>query len=285
MTPPRRLAVVANLRKPGVREAQDRLIGRLRPPFELTTEDLDAFEGLRGRAADLVLVLGGDGAILSVARRLCGDSVPVLGINFGKLGFLAGVRARELDAAVERLLVAGDFRVSPRMLLRVEAEHADGRRSGPFRALNEAVVERWDARALAISLEVDGTTATTYRGDGLIVATPTGSTAHSLAAGGPIVEPSLAAFVVSPMCPHSLTNRPVVLGSDRKLALVVGGGAEHPGLAVDGQTLVPLASGDRVTIERDERVLNLAMPRDLSHFDVLRERLHWAGQPPYEGPV
>ena len=281
-TPPRSLLVVASLRKSGALDARERLLGLLGPEFEAISTDLDAFDGLHGANPDLAIILGGDGALLSLVRLLDGSPVPVLGINFGKLGFLSGLRASELDWAAEELLQHGRYNISTRMLVKATVQHADGRVSGPFQGLNEVVVERWDARALSIVLHVNGELATTYRGDGLIVATPNGSTAHSLAAGGPIVEPELAALVVCPMCPHSLTNRPVVLSSESALEMHVGPGSTHPGLAVDGQAVVRLAEGDRVQVCRAEAVLNLVVPHGRTYFDMLRTRLHWAGQPPYE---
>lgn len=282
MTAQRRIYIVGDAAKVGVREAAERIGALVRDRVDVLGVDLDGTVDASGIDADLFVVLGGDGAILSAVRRLGERDVPVLGVNLGKLGFLAGVRATELDAAVEGILVGGRFTVSRRMRLEAVVRHADGRVAEPLRGLNDAVVERWDPRSLSIDLRVDGAPATTYRGDGVIVATPTGSTAHSLAAGGPIVEPEMEAFVVSPMCAHSVANRPLVLRADQEVVLRVGPGSRRPGLAVDGQLLVDLEEGDTVTVRRAARGVSLAFPEDRTFYDVLRTRLHWAGQPPYE---
>ena len=282
MTPPRRIYVLGDAAKAGVRVAADRIALLLRGRAEVLGVDLDGTVDASGIDADLFVVLGGDGAILAAVRRLGERDTPILGVNLGKLGFLAGVRAAELDAAVEEVILRGRFTVSHRMRLEAMVRHADGSTEGPLRGLNDAVVERWDPRSLSIDLRVDGAPATTYRGDGVIVATPTGSTAHSLAAGGPIIEPEMEAFVVSPMCAHSVANRPLVLRADQEVLLRVGPGSRRPGLAVDGQLLVDLEEGATVTVRRAARGVSLAFPEDRTFYDVLRTRLHWAGQPPYE---
>lgn len=283
MSAPPRVFIVGRRDQPGVEAAMQRMRTLLGDRVKVEGADLDGKTDLSKVDVDLLVVLGGDGALLRAARKLEGNPVPVLGVNFGKLGFLAGIRASGIERAVEDVIVGGGFRVSVRMMIEATVQHADGRSEGPHRALNDVVVERWDARSLSIHLTVDGETATTYRGDGLIVATPTGSTAHSLAAGGPIVEPGLCAIVVSPMCAHGLTNRPLVLSAESELVLEVGPGSQRPGMAVDGQVLVALAQGDRVTVRRSQVRFHLASPRTLGHFEVLRSRLHWAGAPPEEG--
>ena len=282
MNAPRRIFVLGDAEKPGVREAAARLSDLLLGRAEVLGVDLDGRSDPSAVDADLFIVLGGDGSILSALRRLGGRDAPVLGVNLGKLGFLAGVRGNDLEAAVEDVLLGGRIELSRRMRLEASVVRADGRVEGPYLGLNDAVVERWDPRSIAIDLRVDGVLATTYRGDGLIVATPTGSTAHSLAAGGPIVEPQLEAFVVSPMCAHSVSNRPLVFRADQVLDLRVGSGSRRPGLAVDGQVLVDLNEGDVVSVRRAARPASLAFPRGRTFYDVLRTRLHWAGQPPYE---
>jgi NAD+ kinase len=280
--PPLALYVVGDGARAGVGAAAARVTELARTRCRLVGVDLSGTEDLAQVQADLLAVLGGDGAILSAARRLGANPVPVLGVNFGKLGFMAGLRSSELEANADALFSGRSLSVSRRMRLETHVEHADGRRSGPYLALNDAVVERWDARSMAVELWVDGECATTYRGDGLIVATPTGSTAHSLAAGGPIVEPCMEAFVVSPICAHSVSNRPLVLRADQELCLRVGPGTSRPGLAVDGQVLVDLAVGDEVCVRRAASPVHLAVPSGRTFFEVLRTRLHWAGQPPYE---
>jgi NAD+ kinase len=274
--------IVGDAERPGVTEASERLQTALRGRVEVLGADLAGTTDLASTTASLVVVLGGDGSILSAARRLAANPVPVLGINLGQLGFLAGARAVELERAAQELIVARNYRVSRRMRLAATLHRAGGGDDAPLVGLNDAVVERWDARSLSVDLIVDGEPATTYRGDGVIVATPTGSTAHSLAAGGPIVEPEMEALVVSPICAHSVSNRPIVLGGEQVVRLRVRGGSRRPGLAVDGQSLVDLRDGDEVEIRRAPNPFRLAMPRGRRFFEVLRTRLHWAGQPPYE---
>jgi NAD+ kinase len=274
--------VVGDPAHEGVADAAKRLIDSIGGRVEVRKVDLVEGTDLSATDASLVVVLGGDGAILAAARRLGANPAPVLGINFGKLGFLAGLRAIELETAVADVIVARNYRVSRRMRLVATVRRADGVVEPPQRGLNDAVVERWDARSLSVDFIVDGELATTYRGDGVVVATPTGSTAHSLAAGGPIVEPEMEAFVVSPICAHSVSNRPLVLGAEQVILLRVGGGSKRPGLAVDGQVLENLREGDEVEIRRSPHAFHLAVPKGRRFFEVLRSRLQWAGQPPYE---
>lgn len=278
-----RVWLVGTRRRAVVAEAVDRLAGLFTERTRVVGRTLDEESSLADVDADLVVVLGGDGAILSTVRRLEGREIPLLGINFGKLGFLAEVRASELRRAAEETLVPGGFRVSSRMLSEAEIHHPDGRREGPFRGLNDTVIERWNSRTLTITLHVSGLRATTYRGDGLVVSTPTGSTAHSLAAGGPIVEPGVSAFVVTPICAHGLTTRPLVLAPEQEIVMTVEAGESKPGLVVDGHTVRELMPGTEVHVRRSERHVLLAGPRYRSYFDVLKARLLWAGQPPYEG--
>ena len=274
--------IVGDAARAGVAEAAERLAAALHGRAEVLGSDLTGKGDLSSTTASLVVVLGGDGAILSAARRLGANSAPVLGVNLGQLGFLAGIRAVELERGAQEVIVARNYRVSRRMRLSATLRRAGGEAQAPLVGLNDAVVERWDARSLSVDLIVDGEPATTYRGDGVIVATPTGSTAHSLAAGGPIVEPEMEALVVSPICAHSVANRPIVLGGEQVVRLRVRGGSRRPGLAVDGQSLVDLNEGDEVEIRRAPNPFRLAMPRGRRFFEVLRTRLHWAGQPPYE---
>ncbi len=278
-----RVYLVGDESRPRVARALKRLQNLLQGRAELVGVDAFGAADLGDVQADLIVVLGGDGAILAATRRLGPSATPVVGVNFGKLGFLAALRARELERVAEDVVAARRYRVSRRMTLEATLHRARGGVEGPVRGLNDAVIERWDARSLAVDFLVDDELATTYRGDGVIVATPTGSTAHSLAAGGPIVEPAVEALVVSPICPHSVSNRPLVLGPDQTVRLRVGGGSRRPGLAVDGQVMFDLELGDEVVVKRCAHPVHLAMPADRSFFEVLRTRLQWAGQPPYEG--
>jgi NAD+ kinase len=226
--------------------------------------------------ADLALILGGDGAILSSARRLGRNQVPAIGVNLGKFGFLAEVSPEQLRERFDDIL-AGRYRVSSRMRLSCALEQG-GRTVAEDLALNDVVVSRGAlSRLVAIGLVVDGMRATTYNGDGVIVSTPTGSTAHSLSAGGPVIDPRLEAFAVTPICPHTLTNRPLVLPAGCVVELCLDAAPVNVGLTVDGQVYREMGRGDRVIIRRaatDFRLIDLGIR---TYYDTLREKLHWSG--------
>lgn len=224
------------------------------------------------RRADLLVVLGGDGTLLSMARAAEARAVPILGINLGTLGFLAEVSVDEMEPALARAL-AGEMRVERR--LRLTVEHLrEGRVVGRWLALNDAVVAASLARLIEIETRADGQLVTTYHADGLIVATPTGSTAYSLSAGGPILLPGLGAFVLTPICAHTLSQRPLVVPDAAVLEIAPRAGAPAR-LTVDGQEGVELAPGDRVRVERSEHPLLLLVSPERSRFDVLRAKLRW----------
>jgi len=224
------------------------------------------------RRADLLVVLGGDGTLLAMARALDARPVPILGINLGTLGFLAEVSVDEIELALARAL-AGEMRVERRMRLAVEHVR-EGRAQGSWLALNDAVVTSALARLIEIETRADGQLVTTYHADGLIVSTPTGSTAYSLSAGGPILLPTLDAFVLTPICPHALTQRPLVVPDTAVLEIAPCAGAPAR-LTVDGQKGAELAEGDRVRVQRSEHDLLLLVSPQRSRFDVLRAKLRW----------
>lgn len=224
------------------------------------------------RRADLLVVLGGDGTLLSIARAQGARPVPILGINLGTLGFLAEVSVDEMESALERVF-AGEMRTERRMRLTVEHLRG-GRALGSWLALNDAVVSSGVARLLEIETRADGQLVTIYHADGLIVSTPTGSTAYSLSAGGPILLPSLEAFVLTPICPHALTQRPLVL-PDRAVLEIAPRAAARARLTVDGQDGAELAEGDSVRVQRSEHAVLLLVPPARSRFDVLRAKLRW----------
>jgi NAD+ kinase len=222
--------------------------------------------------ADLLVVLGGDGTLLAMARALSERPVPILGINLGTLGFLAEVSVDEMEPALARAL-AGEMRVERR--LRLAVEHVrEGRVEKRWLALNDAVVAAALARLIEIETRADGQLVTTYHADGLIVSTPTGSTAYSLSAGGPILLPGLGAFVLTPICPHTLSQRPLVVPDSAVLEIAPRAGAPAR-LTVDGQEGAELAPGDRVRVQRSEHALLLLVSPQRSRFDVLRAKLRW----------
>lgn len=271
-----RVIVSGDTQKPAVAEAWATLLPWIRERAEVVVEDAHLDADLRSTPADLVVVFGGDGAILSVARRLAGSPVPVVGVNFGKLGFLAELQPDSLREHFDAIL-AGDCAVSPRMMLACELVR-DGRTVASHLAVNDAVVSRGAlSRLITIGLFVDGRRTTTYNGDGVIVSTPTGSTAHSLSAGGPVLDPQIEAMVVTPICPHTLTNRPVVLPATVEIALCAEVTPVDVGLTIDGQIYQELRAGDRVVICRAAATFQLVDLQTRTFYDTLREKLNWGG--------
>jgi NAD+ kinase len=223
---------------------------------------------------DLLVVLGGDGTLLAVARDMGSSQVPILGVNLGQLGFLAEVAPEEQFEMLERVL-EGDFETVERMRLEVYAER-DARELARYLALNDAVITRSDlSRMIDLEMLTDGAPVTTYHGDGLIVSTPTGSTAYTLSAGGPILMPGSRVVVLTPICPHTLTQRPIVLPESSRLEIRVFPREGHAQLTVDGQTGLVLESGDRVVVAASQLPVHFVVDRYRSRFDVLRTKLGW----------
>ncbi|MCX7915443.1 MAG: NAD(+)/NADH kinase [Verrucomicrobiae bacterium] len=229
-----------------------------------------------GARAQLVVVLGGDGTILRVARELEDHSIPIFGINTGNLGFLTGARCDELAQALE-MLFAGQYQISERQTLATVIERGAQQLPCP-RALNDVVISRGAfSRIVRLELELDGELLTEYVCDGMIFATATGSTAYSLSAGGPILLPQTRAFVVTPICAHALSNRPIVAGRDSVVRGRVVNAAGELLLTVDGQVQIRLHVGDVVVVRRAGHVVRLVTPKGHSFFDVLRQKLKWSG--------
>jgi NAD+ kinase len=224
--------------------------------------------------ADLLVVLGGDGTLLSVAREAGTRPVPILGVNLGSLGFLAEVAPDELQGALEAAL-AGEHRLVRRLRFEVRVER-EGEPIYETLALNDVVLTRGGvSRMLDIETWTDGSPMATYRGDGLIVATPTGSTAYSLSAGGPILLPGIDAFVITPICPHTLTQRPVVLPRSCRVEMRVFPREGEAQLDVDGRGSGSLRRGDRVLVAASEHPACFVVSPARSRFDVLRTKLRW----------
>ena len=222
---------------------------------------------------DLVAVFGGDGTLLYAARLVGANRVPILGVNLGSLGFLTEVKLDEMHEAFE-LLLAGRCQLEERVLLDVEVIRS-GQVCARYRALNDAVINK-GALARIIELEVSANEQPVLftRADGLIVSTPTGSTAYSLAAGGPILYPTLEAFIIAPICPHTLTNRPVVIPDKVSVMICLRRGTDVM-LTVDGQVGMPLEPQDCLRIRRAEPTLRLLLPFGNTFFKLLREKLRW----------
>ncbi len=224
--------------------------------------------------SELLLVLGGDGTLLAAAREAAPHGIPILPINLGSLGFLTSFTLEELYPALEETL-AGRLPASERVLLDVELERG-GKIFHRQNVLNEAVINKGTlARMIELELIIDGDFVCRYRADGLIVATPTGSTAYSLSAGGPIVRPEVKAFVITPICPHTLSDRPLVVQDSSLVEAKLSGTAESVFLTLDGQKGIPMESADHVRIRRAAGHLKLIQPRQKSYFEILRSKLKW----------
>jgi NAD+ kinase len=224
--------------------------------------------------ADLIIVLGGDGTLLSVARLLAGREVPILGVNLGGLGFLTEVTLPELFPMLEAV-VESRVAVSRRLTLAAVVLR-DGQPIGEYVALNDAVISKTaPSRIVELETRVNGEFVASYRADGLIVATPTGSTAYCLSAGGPIIYPSLPALVLIPICPHTLTNRPLVLADSAVIEVRPRSVGENIHLTVDGQVDVRLCFGDVVQLRRGPHSVMLVKSPRLNYFEILRTKLKW----------
>lgn len=238
--------------------------------------DLSGSEPISEHQADLALVLGGDGAILRAAAQLGDHLVPVLGINLGRLGFLADVRPEQYASAVDSVL-RGDYRVTRHVLLKCTVENAAGSRS--YNALNEIVVTAGPPYHLTdIELNIDGEPVATFSGDGLIVSTPIGSTAHSLAAGGPILAQALPAVVITPICPHALTWRPLVESAERLFTLQCPRAYDGTTLIVDGHIKLTVTPTDRIHLKRSAVDFQLVRLPGRSYYSTLTEKLHWGSR-------
>ncbi len=275
----RRIIILGNKEKMSVLEALDEIRPWLAERAEVMV-DLEMEAALEPEQVDFGLVLGGDGSMLRAARRLGGAGVPLLGINVGKFGFLTETSADRFQDVLNDVL-AGHYRLAERMMLRCVLER-DGDVLLDTPGLNDAVISRTAlSRLITIEFRVDAQRVTTYRADGLIVATPVGSTAHSLASGGPIVHPELNALVVTPICPHTLSNRPLVLPPEVEITLTTTQFSEPPALTVDGQMNRELRKTDRVRIRRCETPLKLIRTGRMTFFETLCNKLDWRGQPRY----
>lgn len=223
---------------------------------------------------DLVIVLGGDGTIISTARLLNNENVPILGINYGSLGYLTEFRIEELKQAVEAFL-AGNYRIDARVMLEVELYRA-GKKIESGRVLNEVAVNRAVlAKIIEVEITLDGLFVNLFRADGVIIATPTGSTAYSLSAGGPIVYPSMNAVVITPICPFTLTNRPIVIPDNAEIKMRLKGNSGGVALTFDGQVSFQMQTDDVAVIRKSKYGLHLIQPPNRNYFDVLRNKLKW----------
>jgi NAD+ kinase len=228
-----------------------------------------------GRRCDLLITFGGDGTLLSVARH-APEHVPIVGVNMGTLGFLTEIRVEEFPTVLERVL-EGHYFVEPRVTFSVTVTGPDRDPHKSYRVLNDVAINKSAvARIIEMRVSVAGLFVSTFRGDGLIVATPTGSTAYNLSAGGPIIYPTMGAVVITPICPHMLTNRPLVLPDELDIEIgLITPDAKDIFLTLDGQEGFELSERDRVCVRKSEERVLLVQSPDKNYFDVLRNKLKW----------
>jgi len=283
----RRFRRVAVLAKPGTPEGQ-RIASELGAWLrardlsvrfdELTARALGRRDGIKGDTipadTDLVIVAGGDGTLLSAARIAGPMGIPILGVNFGGLGFMTELQPEELYSALENVL-HGSYEIEEREALRVRFRR--GRKIISEHALlNDAVVTKTAlARMLVIELRIDGELVATYTSDGLIIATPTGSTAYNLSAGGPILDPRMSAFVIAPICPHTMSYRPLVVPGSVRIEVTLRSLTEEAYLTLDGQVGFPMHQLDAIVVDRHPRSVRLVRVAQRGFFEVLQRKLHW----------
>lgn len=223
---------------------------------------------------DMVVVLGGDGTLISVARHVGARMTPILAVNLGSLGFLTEITRDEFFPTLERVF-SGDYQISSRMMLDAVVRR-DNQPIAGYSVLNDAVINKGAlARIIDMEVSVNGRYLTTFKADGLIVATPTGSTAYNLAAGGPIIDPEVNSLVITPICPHTLTNRPLIVSGDAVILIKVMFDDQHVYLTADGQVGMQLQVGDVVELRESQTRTRLIKSPTKDYFEVLRAKLRW----------
>ncbi len=277
----KKIVILGDKSKKKIRETIKELEPLFRKKSHLSIIDISDEEELGKVSADLAFVFGGDGTILSASRKLNGRQIPLIGVHLGKFGFLAELTSREISDSLDKIF-AGEYVISPRMLLTCKVTRSKQVINETL-GLNDAVISGTSlSRLISIKLYVDEKIVTTYSSDGLIISTPAGSTAHSLSAGGPIVTPDMEAFIITPICPHTLSNRPLVVSGDSKIEMEQISESKGVGLTVDGQIYFDIKVGDRIVIEKAKNKLQLIDIQTRTFYDVLREKLDWRGQPTYD---
>jgi len=284
-----RFGLIANLRREGAREAIEMVLGWAQQSGHEVVCCRDELEEIcRGRAScedrldlaaavDILISMGGDGTFLASARAVGAAGTPILGINLGSLGFLTQLRPHQLHDALDAI-AKGEYQLQERMLLKTVVEGRP-KLECPY-ALNDVVVDNGPiARLIGIRLRVNGEELVTYKADGLILATPTGSTAYSLAAGGPILHPAMNAIVVTPIAAFSLSTRPIVFRATDRLELQIVSEHEVAGLTLDGQVTAPLIDTDRVIVTQADFRLKIVVFPEGSFYKVLKQKLHWGVSP------
>lgn len=268
-------ALSRHLRARGLEVLLDEDTARLLPDRTLPAGSRDDI----GRRCQLAVVVGGDGTMLHAARSLADYEVPLVGVNLGHLGFLTDIPPQLMTESLDQIL-AGDYTVEERALLRGTV-YRDGEAAVTYDALNDLVMHKWNAaRVIELETYIDGRFLNMFRSDGLIVSTPTGSTAYALSAGGPLLHPTLDALLIVPVCPHTMSNRPLVIAGDSRIEIVVSNRQrDHAQLTSDGQVSFALQAGDRVHIAKKDKPVRLLHPTQRDHYELLRAKLRWAESP------
>ncbi len=281
-----KIGLIININRPDAfrvaREVIDWLTkeGDYRLVMEANAAVAMGYEGLGAdpiemQGVDLILAMGGDGTLLHAVRVIDGKNIPILGINLGSLGFLTEITEKQIYPILKDIL-HGHYQIEKRMMLNIKVIR-HGSAHVRFKALNEAVItESKIARMINLKVSIDSEYLTTYRADGLIISTPTGSTAYSLAAGGPIVVPQLKVLMLTPVCPHTLTARPMIIPESSKITIDMIA-LDQSILTIDGQQAYSLKLNDRVEIERAEEETCLIKPQQCGFYEVLRNKLKWSG--------
>lgn len=231
-----------------------------------------------GGQCDIAIVIGGDGTLLHAARQLAPFGTPIIGINLGRLGFLVDVSPNEIQPRLNEFLM-GEYISEPRFLLEATLQN-HSQAKDPMLAFNDVVLHKWElARMIEFKASIDGRSINDYRADGLVIATPTGSTAYALSAGGPIIHPSLHAIAVVPICPHTLNNRPFIVDANSTINLTLNeDDAKNSMVTLDGQTRIRCESSTHIQIRCYAKPVNLLHPKNYDYFDILRAKLRWGSQ-------
>lgn len=270
-----RVLVLGNAHRPGVREEAERLVPFLRKCCDVAIFDLLQTQDLGDIEADLALVLGGDGAILRAARQMGYRQLPVLGVNLGKLGFLADISPSEAREVFQRV-TRGEFRVTKHLMFECLVEQEGETSTITYLGLNEAVIHSGPPFPLIeLDLFINGESASRYAGDGLIISTPIGSTAHSLSAGGPVLGQELDAFVITPICPHTLTVRPLVDAGENVYTIALRRTGPATTLTIDGQVSILVGLQSKITIRRAPVQFQLVKVPGHTYYQTLRDKLSW----------
>ncbi len=284
-----KFGLVVNLQRPGALNAIQSCLhwGKKHGHAMILCDEVRPVIGTSGKylsrdkiaaKVDVMISMGGDGTMLATARAVGSTGTPILGINLGSLGFLTQQTPVELESALETI-VAGRHTLQERMLLRAQVGKDKSRLKTPY-ALNDVVINNGDiSRVLDITMSVNGEDVVTYVADGLVIATPTGSTAYNLAVGGPILHPSIEAIIASPIAPFSLTTRPMILSANDLLEVIIQSKGREANLTLDGQIMVPVQNGEKVSVRRAEFRTRFVELPDGTFFKVLRNKLNWGLRP------